>query len=106
MADMSAPTPFSVKVEKSSSTCVLKVAGELDIATVGHLRLAFKSCGNADLVVDLAELTFIDSTGLGAFIEHEQRCSATGNAFSLINPSKPMLRLLEVAGLTKRFLRE
>ncbi|WP_430781054.1 STAS domain-containing protein [Actinoplanes sp. G11-F43] len=55
------------------------------------------------LVVDLADATFIDSTGLGALIEGYRTALARGTGFQVVNPSDTFRRVLTVTGLSDFF---
>ncbi len=54
------------------------------------------------LVVDLAEVTFIDSTALGVLIEARSRMADRGG-FRLAAPGLEVRRALEVSGLDRHF---
>ena len=72
---------------------VVVVAGELDAATVGQLARRF-SASPAVRVIDLSGVTFIDASGLRALVD------ATENQCLLRSPSRPVVRLCEITGLT------
>ena len=50
------------------------------------------------LVLDLAELTFLDSAGLGALLATRDRTRDLGIEMSLKNPSAPIRRILDLSG--------
>ena len=77
----------------------LRLVGELDMATVTQLKAALETVSqNGPVTVDLAGLTFIDSTGLHAFMEFAR--SQNGNGpLVLASPSATAKRALEIAGL-------
>jgi anti-anti-sigma factor len=77
----------------------LRLAGELDLFTSTKLTLALADVDAMDPIhVDLTELTFIDSAGIGAILTFAGSRSASGRVM-LINPSEPVRRALEIAGL-------
>jgi anti-sigma B factor antagonist len=77
----------------------LRLAGELDLFTSSKLTLALAEVDGMDRIhVDLSELTFIDSAGIGAILTFAGSRSASGRVV-LINPSEPVRRALEIAGL-------
>lgn len=83
----------------------VRVAGELDMATVqefeDQLRQAVDSGGV--VVIDLADLTFMDSTGLACIITAVERARGTGSVLKLLTPLPPQpLRLLELTGVIDR----
>jgi anti-sigma B factor antagonist len=69
MRDLEQP-PFSIDVARDAGRTVLSLRGELDIATVGELETAISEglAGGEQLVVDLRELEFMDSTGVRALV--------------------------------------
>ncbi len=77
-------------------------AGELDVASVGTLRACLDSidrqCRNVDL--DLAGLTFMDSTGVGVFVEAQQRFEPV-RQLTLRNPTGSVARVIELTGLVQ-----
>jgi anti-anti-sigma factor len=77
----------------------LRLAGELDLFTSSKLTLALSDVDGVDPIhIDLSELTFIDSAGIGEILTFAG--SRTGSArVVLMNPSKPVRRALEIAGL-------
>ena len=80
---------------------VVAVVGDLDAATGGLLARRL-STQPAVEVIDLSGVTFIDASGLRALIE------ATGcdgaNRRRLRSPSRPVVRICEITGLTPMLL--
>ena len=78
----------------------IQLSGELDTASVTQLASALKAAAHADTVsLDLAALTFIDSSGLRLLIETHQRLEDDGRRLLLRRPSQSVLRLLEISGV-------
>jgi len=77
----------------------LRLAGELDLFTSSQLALALAEVDDMhSVLVDLSELTFIDSAGIGVLLTFLG--SGTGaQQLVLMNPSEPVRRALEIAGL-------
>lgn len=81
---------------------VLDVAGAIDVQsrtvllTEGRAALAEGATG---LVVDLADVTFIDSTGIGALVELSHDAADAGATFTLRDPSPRAVRILDMTGL-------
>jgi anti-sigma B factor antagonist len=105
------PTPTEVRdgllaavVTRTDSTYVVSLAGELDMANAGTLAVQLEQCeaGGADrIVLDLAALEFIDSTGITLLVGAHQRLNRNGSeAFQLI-PSQALAvrRVIETTGL-------
>jgi anti-anti-sigma factor len=77
------------------------VAGELDLATVTQLECAVQAAlsrGSRELVIDLSELTFMDSTGLRLFIAMYDEAAENGWTLQLLHPAEEPLRIFEISG--------
>lgn len=89
--------PFSASVEGSRPT-VVRLAGELDIATAAELRNRLASI-EGDIELDCSRLEFVDAAGLGVFVSAHRRLDGHGWKFVLVEPTPLLLRLLSVTGL-------
>ena len=77
----------------------LRVSGEIDAHTAPLIADAIEASEHDRLVVDLAEVEFVDSSGLRVLIDaHQQRVGA-GRSIVLANPSAVVRRLFEIAGV-------
>ncbi|HSO98311.1 MAG TPA: STAS domain-containing protein [Solirubrobacteraceae bacterium] len=81
--------------------------GELDISRSGDFRAVLWEAaqkGAADVLVDLSQVSFIDSGGLGALIELHDRLRRRKRRLAVVAPagSAPAV-LLDLAGLRGRF---
>jgi anti-anti-sigma factor len=95
---------FRVEADEGEGTVELRLVGELDLGTAGRLRSAIEETpASATVVVDLAELDFIDSSGLHELVLALKRQRAAGGDVVLRRPTGPTLRVLEIVGLTKLF---
>jgi anti-sigma B factor antagonist len=84
---------------------VLSLAGEVDLASVGALHRAVqrvRTCGAAEVWIDLTRVGFIDSTGLSALVA-ARRALIPDRALVVICPTGPALHVIEVAGLDRIF---
>ncbi len=90
------------------STCwcgrsmVVTLRGEFDLLTAPRFRRAVdEACmGNLDqLIVDLGEVTFIDSSGLGALLGRYRRLQSMGKGFALAAPSHRVQEILGLVGI-------
>ncbi|HEY8300336.1 MAG TPA: STAS domain-containing protein [Jatrophihabitans sp.] len=98
---------FSTDVTRDGDTTVLALAGELDIATVAELReLAYAELDRADcraLVLDLAELTFLDSTGIGCWVQVRTHAASADKQVVIRSVPVGVRRVLEISGLLPLF---
>ena len=78
---------------------VLHVGGELDLGTADQLRAALKDALSAPttVIVDMAEVTFVDAAGLRAILQTAQSQNGSG-PLTLVNAPR-VAWLLEVVGL-------
>jgi anti-anti-sigma factor len=99
------PTPFEIRTELSADTARLGVVGELDIATAPMLEYEVRSMlarAPARLIIDLRELTFIDSSGLRLFILLSERAAEEGWTLGLIRTSEEALPVFQISGADSR----
>jgi anti-anti-sigma factor len=91
----------------SDGVVEIVASGELDLATSGLLREAVDVCCERDglrvLLVDLRDLSFIDSTGLRALWHSRERAQDRGCELVLRSPSEAVKHLLKVTKLEKVF---
>jgi anti-sigma B factor antagonist len=91
--------------DDDSGRAVLTVTGSVDLASrsrlleAGHAALRREGCHG--LVLDLEQVQFVDSTGVGAFVELATEAEDQGATFEIRNPSARVQRLLEVTGLAE-----
>ena len=79
---------------------VFVVAGELDAHSAPELEAALQGVDNsADVVLDLGELAFMDSSGLRVFISTNGKLSAGGGSLVLRRPGRTVQRILSISGL-------
>ncbi|MGC4896826.1 STAS domain-containing protein [Micromonospora sp. DT31] len=82
----------------------LRLAGELDLGAAGELNAAIDSviaAGHRQLLLDLTELTFCDSTGIAAFVRGDNLLAADGGWLRLTGADGRVARVLEVTGLAE-----
>lgn len=86
-------------------TCVIEVSGEFDLAVVDEfLEVARGGLSGAPaLILDLREVSFIDSTGLGALVLLRNEAGAATKRLRLDNLPRPVTRLLALTGLQDAF---
>jgi anti-sigma B factor antagonist len=96
---------FRVDVRTEGRTAIIVVRGELDLATSPELEAQLQkvwNSGNEQLVIDLRELEFMDSTGLSIIVKAHQRLSDEGRQLSVVRGSQQVQRLLDLTGVSER----
>ncbi|MFI2652738.1 STAS domain-containing protein [Micromonospora fulviviridis] len=81
----------------------LALTGELDIASVDafheQVQQALASDRPNQLIIDLAALTFCDSTGIRALVDARATVRARAVAFQVVNPRGVTRRVMRVTGV-------
>ena len=92
---------FNVESEQEAHTAYLRLAGELDLAASPILEeqlLGVESNGNARIVLDLKDVTFIDSSGLRSFLRATERAGGSGRNIAIVNANDTIRRVFELTG--------
>ena len=92
--------------QRREDTVVLALEGELDLRTAPSLRMRLAEVlqrRDADVVLDLEGVTFIDSTGLAAMLNALRRLTRAGRCLMLACPDGPVLRILRLTRLDSTF---
>jgi anti-anti-sigma factor len=97
-----APEPLSIRETREGAVHRLTPIGELDLATAPLLESAFGAVFRDDgvemIVVDLTELSFMDSTGVHLLLRMHSACGAA-DRLRVINGSRAVQRVLDVSGV-------
>jgi len=97
---------IEVTKDRHGSAVVLAVSGEIDVHTTPQLREALLgeiSNDSPTVVLDLAGVTFIDSTGLSVLITALKRARSLGGDVRLRAPSHQVFKVLELTRLHQVF---
>jgi anti-sigma B factor antagonist len=97
---------LTLTTDRNDDQAVLTVQGELDAYTAPGLEDHISSLLDEnvhDLVLELSQTGFLDSSGLRALLTVHRRLEASGGRLELRNASEPVLRLLEITGLREHF---
>lgn len=85
---------------------VLTVSGEVDVYTAPTLRehiLTAIGEGATTVVVDLNDVAFMDSTGLGILVGALKRLRQADGTLHVVCSSEPVLKIFRVTGLMDVF---
>ena len=97
---------FSVRNDVRNGVARVVVRGELDLGAVpildGHLT-SLQQDGVRAIILDLRDLSFIDSTGLRVLLAASRRAANDGHRLAIVGASEPARRLFEITG-TERIL--
>lgn len=93
-------TTFSVEIEKRNSIVRLVVAGELDLITTPRLIEGLREAEREDataILLDIRDVSFMDSTGLQAFLEASLRAKSPRHLL-FVGVQPAVRRVFEVTG--------
>jgi anti-sigma B factor antagonist len=85
---------------------VIAVTGDIDVMNAGQLRellLEQYAAGARHFVLDLSDVTFLDSTGLGVLVATHRRTRNGAGSLRLVVTRKQLLQLLRMTGLNSVF---
>jgi anti-sigma B factor antagonist len=85
---------------------VVEVGGEIDVYTAPKLRetiVSLVEAGQKNLVIDLEQVEFLDSTGLGVLVGGLKRVRTQEGSLSLVCTQERLLKIFRITGLTKVF---
>jgi anti-sigma B factor antagonist len=92
--------PFSAQVSQEDGNAVLRVTGDLDLASASRLRTTAAELISAHLhrlTIDLTDLTFADLSGLRALVAVGDDLVIGGAEFRLVGVNDYLLRIIRVA---------
>jgi anti-sigma B factor antagonist len=93
---------FAVALRAGEPVATLAVAGEIDIATTPRLEAEIRRMldeTTGPMLVDLGEVTFMDSTGLSLLLALRRDAGAAGRTLAIFCPEGPARLLFAVTGL-------
>lgn len=103
------PESFFARSKSAGDQVLLELGGECDAATLDELNETLRGLVQAqprEVVVDLAEVTFVDSLTLGALVAAAIELQAWGGTLRVVRASAPEVRrALEITGLDKYLVR-
>lgn len=84
---------------------VVRFAERIDASTVGEHEALWSrlAASKAHLLLDVSQLRFIDSTGVGLLVRLQKQLRAGGRQLVLVAPTKPVLRALALMRITDFF---
>jgi len=93
---------FSVDVETDGAVRVIRLAGELDLATAPQFRAAFPDAiQETTVIVDMARLSYMGSSGVGELVLARKRSIDEGWTFKVRGVSGLVANVLRITGVDK-----
>lgn len=107
MAEHEMASTFRYVIERDGEGAEVVASGEIDLASSPELRRELQGLlddGARHLVLDLADVTFIDSSGLGVLVGALKRVNELeGATFELRSLHGPVRKVFEITGLDEIF---
>jgi anti-anti-sigma factor len=93
-----------VAVRRQGGVVIAEITGDIDISTVSGLRERLLGLANEgqSLIVDLNQVTFIDSAGLGVLVAVARRSRERGGSLNAVCSRPQTRKLLWVTGVERR----
>jgi anti-anti-sigma factor len=95
---------LNINTSRQGTTATVAIAGEIDLSTVGDLRAAVNAAAaeHCDLLVlDLTEVDFIDSTGLGGLLELRSTLRSRAVMLEIVAGDGPVRQAVQITGLAE-----
>jgi anti-sigma B factor antagonist len=92
--------------EIDSDTHVIELGGEVDLYTAPEFKermVELIESGKKQIVVDLSQATFIDSTTLGVLVGGVKRLRPAGGSLALVCTDQNITKIFEITGLDRVF---
>lgn len=93
----------NVTSQAKDNKLVVAVSGEVDVSNADKLRSALDEAMQAGLPqieVDLAQTSYIDSTGIGVLVGAAHRAADAGASFAVLHPQRNVARVLTMLGVS------
>ncbi|NHM33167.1 anti-sigma factor antagonist [Neobacillus terrae] len=93
---------IKIDVKEKDSILAVKVSGEVDAYTAPKLResiFPLSEKENVKMEIDLTEVSYMDSTGLGVIVGVFKSVRSNNGEFRLVGLSDRLKRLFEITGL-------
>jgi anti-sigma B factor antagonist len=99
--------PLDVEIQAQPGQTILVLHGELDMAAESRLRnvamVQLGVSGLAKLGLDLADITFLDSSGISVLVDLRNQANDRGIDLKILAVSQRAARVLTIVGLAEAF---
>lgn len=97
---------MEIEFKEMGDHTIVTVKGEVDLYNVSELKKALFSVTDGNhksVVVDMQEVNYMDSSGIGALVAGQKKMKAHSGTFALLNVHDDVLNILKLATLDKFF---
>src|SRR4051812_6331075 len=93
------PVPFRCDVAREGEVVRITLAGELDLATAAKVEPLLREDGAERCVLDLRELTFMDSSGLRLILAAHAAARRDGSTLQIVPGPPAVQRVFQICGV-------
>jgi anti-sigma B factor antagonist len=97
---------FELENVIGATRTTVSLTGEIDMLSAPDLEAVVRPLcagGASEIVLDLSNVTFVDSTALRAIISAQQMCARAGTGLSLVPGPEQVQRVFEITGMYDLF---
>jgi anti-sigma B factor antagonist len=96
---------MTVEIQTVQGVAVVVLKGDVDLQSSPKVRKALLQClsDKRDVLVDMAAVSYIDSSGIASLVEAFQGARKAGTRFGLVGVSPSAMRVLQLARLDRVF---
>lgn len=92
--------PLDIEMGATGDVRVVRLGGELDLASVPRLTEFLEEAAAPSVILDLSGLAFIDSSGVAALVRAQEQMDEGGQTLTLTCPSHTVARVFEILGIS------
>ena len=97
---------MKIKTRREREATIIEISGRIDVYTASAVGEAIQSAiedGPARVILNLASVSIVDSSGLGTLVGNAQTVNSLGGSVSLIGLRPRLKRILNITGLCRYF---
>jgi len=97
---------LDIRTQRDGSICTVEIEGEVDLYTAPRLKeelVALIEGGCSHVIVNLENVAFIDSSGLGVLVGALRRARERDGAVHIVCTRESILKIFRITGLDKVF---
>lgn len=97
---------LGIATERDGNVCSMKLTGEVDVYTAPRLKeelIAVVQSGCSNVIVNMEDVGFIDSSGLGVLVSALRRARERDGVVRIVCTRDNILKIFRITGLDKVF---
>lgn len=97
---------LKINLKQQKNIPVIELNGEVDVYTAPKVKsslIGLVNDGKFNIIVDLDNVDFMDSSGLGVLVGGLKRVKPHNGAISIVCTKEKILKIFKITGLTKVF---